>query len=383
MDKLLTEKSIRIGKLQHQQNMISGLFLNFILSGDNLTERDAYGVASRYGLTFENPYFTVSVVIMKNSENETLLCDILSFFGNKDVIISYRRGTYTLLFNTEEILPPQEMASQIEQMARTVFTDIDVAIGIGLSYDQIIDIPLSHSEALFVASSGRHSQDTDSCCYSRDLLPEEVKQSTNELHSLLIQQKYKQAKALVLAMFKRDKTEYANSSELRTIYDPTEAVLIKAMEQCKRDGLLDEDLDITHILAFTDMASLMRQTNDVIDILDKARSIGEKPIGPSIAEKAKDIIEKDFTNPTLGLYCIAAKLGISNSYLSTTYKATFGIGVAHSINQLRIDLAKELISSTDMTVKDIALAIGFSSDISFIRVFKRHESHTPGMMRKQ
>jgi len=383
IDKLLTEKSIRMGKLQEQQDMISGLFLNFILGGENLTESDAYRVASRYGLTFENPYFTVSVIIMKSSENETLRGDILSFFGNKESIVSYRRGTYVLLFNTEEILPLQELASQIEQMERVVFADIDVVIGIGLSYDQIIDIPLSYSEALYVASSGKHSQDTEACCYSRDLLPEEIKQSINELHSLLIQQKYKQAKALVTAMYKRDKIEYPNPSDLRDIYDPIETVLLKAMEQCKRDGLQVGDLDITQVLTYEDMASLTLQTNGLIDKLAKARAMGEKPVGPSIAERAKGIIEKDFTNPLLGLYYVAEKLGISNSYLSTTYKATFGIGVAYYINQLRIDLAKQLISSTDMTVKDVALAIGFSSDISFIRVFKRHESQTPGMLRKQ
>ncbi|MDY0287872.1 MAG: helix-turn-helix domain-containing protein [Sphaerochaeta sp.] len=381
IEKLLSEKSIRVGKLQEQQDMISGLFLNFILSGEVLSESEAYSVASRYGLTFENPYFTVSVITKKNSEDETLRGDILSFLGNKDVIVSYRRGSYVLLFNTEEIVPQQELASHIEQMVRAVFADSDVVIGIGLVYDQIIDIPLSHSEAQYVASSDNHSQ--DACCYSMDLLPEEVKRSGNELHSLLIQQKFRQAKALVTAMYKRDKTEYANLSDLRDIYDPVVAVLLKAMEQCKRDGLLAADIDTSQIFTFEDISSLALLTAEVIDILAKSRTLGEKPVGPSIAERAKGLIEKDFTNPALGLYYVAAQMGISNSYLSTTYKATFGIGVAHYINQLRIDLAKELISSTDMTVKDIALAIGFSSDISFIRVFKRHESHTPGMLRKQ
>lgn len=383
IDKLLVEKNVRVGKLQDQQDMISGLFLNYILTEGNLTESDANSVASRYGLTFENPYFTVSVVIMKNSEDETLRGDILKFFGNKDIIVSYRSDRYVLLFNTEEILPPQELASNLELMARTVFSGIEVVMEIGLSYNQIIDIPQSYSEALFVASSRKKSQGTDACCYSKELLPEEIKQCANELHALLIQQKYRKAKEVVAAMYKKDKTEYTTPSTLRTIYAPVEAVLIKALEQCKGDGLLPEDVDISQILTFDDISSLALLTNEVIDILAKAQIMGEKPVGPSLAEKAKDLIEKDFTNPMLGLYYISEKLGVSNSYLSTTYKATFGIGVAHYINQLRIDLAKELISSTDMTVKDIALAIGFSSDISFIRVFKRHESQTPGMLRKQ
>lgn len=381
IDKLLIEKNLRISKLQEQQDMINGLFLNFILSGDNLSERDAFNLAKRYGLTFDNPFFTVSVIIMKNSEKDSLRSGILTFFGNKDIVISFRRDRYVLLLNTDEILPPQKMVAQIEEMVRTVFATIDVVIGMGLSYDQIIDIPLSYSEALFVASSAK--KQTDTCCYSKDLLPAEVIHATNELHTLLIQQKYRQAKGIVSSIYKKDKTKYASPSDLKAIYGPIEGVLLKAIQQSKRDGFLPEKLDLPHILTFDDMTSLAIQTNEIIDILANARIIEEKPVGSSISEKARDIIEKDFTNPMLGLYSIAEKLGISNSYLSTTYKATFGIGVAQYINQLRIDLAKELISSTDMTVKDVALAIGFSSDISFIRVFKRHESQTPGTLRKQ
>jgi AraC-like DNA-binding protein len=38
--------------------------------------------------------------------------------------------------------------------------------------------------------------------------------------------------------------------------------------------------------------------------------------------------------------------------------------------------------TTDKSVKEVALSSGFSSDISFIRVFKKIEDLTPGKLRK-
>lgn len=113
---------------------------------------------------------------------------------------------------------------------------------------------------------------------------------------------------------------------------------------------------------------------------EKENAPGETVSG--IAERAKAIIQRDFTDPMLGLYLISADLKVSDSYLSTTFKSHFGIGVVQYINSLRIEQAKKLICSTDLSIREIALAVGFSSDASFIRVFKRHEMKTPSTLRK-
>ena len=73
-------------------------------------------------------------------------------------------------------------------------------------------------------------------------------------------------------------------------------------------------------------------------------------------------------------YLVSEQLNVSNSYLSTTFKATYGVSIIQYINRLRVDQAKSLILNTDMNIKDIAQTVGFSSDINFIRVFKKLEN---------
>jgi AraC-like DNA-binding protein len=100
-----------------------------------------------------------------------------------------------------------------------------------------------------------------------------------------------------------------------------------------------------------------------------------------IAERAKDIIDKCYKDPLLGLYSIADELGVSNSYTSKMFKSKYGIGILEYLNKVRIDNAKKLIADGN-SIKSVALEVGFSSDISFIRVFKKYEQTTPGKYKK-
>lgn len=108
-----------------------------------------------------------------------------------------------------------------------------------------------------------------------------------------------------------------------------------------------------------------------------ARSKGEA----SAAGRAMELISADFSNPLMGLYYVADELGVSNSYLSTAFKNVYGTGIIQYLNGLRIERAKQLILTTDKSIKEIAQLVGFSSDINFIRVFKKYESTTPSTFR--
>jgi AraC-like DNA-binding protein len=98
----------------------------------------------------------------------------------------------------------------------------------------------------------------------------------------------------------------------------------------------------------------------------------------SSAFKIKSFIDNNYSNPILGLGYISEELGISTSYISRVFKEKYQVGAVEYINTIRIEHAKELIRQDDMNIKEIALKVGFSSDVSFIRVFKKYENITPG-----
>ena len=124
------------------------------------------------------------------------------------------------------------------------------------------------------------------------------------------------------------------------------------------------------------------QTDQALQALIRGAAADKKEKLP-VAARAKKIIDDRYADPMMGLYMISEQLGISNSYLSTAFKNAYGVTVISYINRLRIDKARQLILNTDQNIKEIALAVGFSSDINFIRVFKKLENLTPTSLRRE
>ena len=102
----------------------------------------------------------------------------------------------------------------------------------------------------------------------------------------------------------------------------------------------------------------------------------------NIGERARQYINLNFEDPMIRTLQYFRHAWWSNTYLSTTFKKKYGIGIAQYINSLRIEKAKRLIVNTDENIKEIALSVGFSSDAAFIRVFKQFENDTGPLQEK-
>ena len=79
---------------------------------------------------------------------------------------------------------------------------------------------------------------------------------------------------------------------------------------------------------------------------------------------------------------IAKDLDISISYFQHMYKDYFGISFRSDLIGMRIDYAKELITSTVMPLEQIAYSCGYSSEVHFYRQFLSKVGMTPGEYRK-
>ena len=73
---------------------------------------------------------------------------------------------------------------------------------------------------------------------------------------------------------------------------------------------------------------------------------------------------------TLRLPDLASEIGLSVSYLSRLIRRATGYGFEWHLRRLRIHHAEQLLATTDLSVKEVAAASGFSSASSFDRQFK-------------
>lgn len=91
-----------------------------------------------------------------------------------------------------------------------------------------------------------------------------------------------------------------------------------------------------------------------------------------------------FTRPEAvpDIETMAAEVGMSRSGFQHTYKKMFGVNVMSDVIGGRIDLAKRLLSASNLTVKEIAYRCGYSNEYNFMRHFKERCGKTPTEYRK-
>lgn len=80
---------------------------------------------------------------------------------------------------------------------------------------------------------------------------------------------------------------------------------------------------------------------------------------------------------------IARSLGYNPDYLGKYFKKHSGTGLKEYLSAQRLKLAKDLLLTTDMSVKQIARELGYTEENVFIKFFTYHEAITPAVFRSK
>jgi AraC-like DNA-binding protein len=79
---------------------------------------------------------------------------------------------------------------------------------------------------------------------------------------------------------------------------------------------------------------------------------------------------------------LASVAGPSRSVFAERFSAVLGEGAAHYLARLRMQLARELLGQSGMSVAEVASRLGYESEASFARAFKRITNVSPGVVRR-
>ena len=90
-----------------------------------------------------------------------------------------------------------------------------------------------------------------------------------------------------------------------------------------------------------------------------------------------DFIQSNHTDPQLSLRNAAGRVRLSTYHLSRWLKHETGTGFSQHLRAARVAHACELLQSTDLSVKEIAGAVGYSNTNALDRNFKAALTDTP------
>ena len=85
----------------------------------------------------------------------------------------------------------------------------------------------------------------------------------------------------------------------------------------------------------------------------------------------------------LSLREVSAHVHLNASYFSFLFKEQTGINFSEFVTRARIEKAKKLLLTTDLTNAEIAEQSGYRTPKYFVRLFRELEGETPGQYRKR
>jgi len=95
-----------------------------------------------------------------------------------------------------------------------------------------------------------------------------------------------------------------------------------------------------------------------------------------ITRKAMAYIHEHYAEP-IGREDVARYAGVSEGYLSRCFTQETGLSLIHYVARYRIQQAKQLLNTGDMSITDIAMEVGFSDSNYFSRAFRREVGISP------
>lgn len=98
---------------------------------------------------------------------------------------------------------------------------------------------------------------------------------------------------------------------------------------------------------------------------------------------AVEMIRKEIENVDFNINTIANALYLTPAYFSRVFKRKMGMTCKDFIKNYRIDLAKELLQNTDLSIQQISEKTGYATVYYFSQQFKQVTGESPGSFRKK
>jgi AraC-like DNA-binding protein len=98
-------------------------------------------------------------------------------------------------------------------------------------------------------------------------------------------------------------------------------------------------------------------------------------------QKAHNIIEKNYSNPP-GIKALSKMVFLNEQKLKAGFSKHYHMSIGEYTNHVRMTAAANLLSTTDLSIEDIASMVGYNYSANFSKMFKKIYGKTPLKFRK-
>lgn len=98
--------------------------------------------------------------------------------------------------------------------------------------------------------------------------------------------------------------------------------------------------------------------------------------------RGRDHLDRHFADD-VGLTSAARVAGLSKFHFHRLFTATYGVTPGAHLTRRRVERAQDLLRTTNLTVTEVCVAVGYSSLGSFVTRFKEVTGETPGEFQRR
>lgn len=277
-----------------------------------------------------------------------------------------------------------EVHSMVEQ-----FMKFDIYIGISKLHKNVQEIPEAYAQASKALSNYFYKDIKSSNVFFSETDQEVVKENMqeNDYINRIVQNiqvgKKENAKAILLDMLEKLKSsrqpiEYIKSVLIMLCYSFFK--LLSNYNINFIDYTREKELVSDAIMCSRSINSLSTILIHQIELVSEYLNSSEHQ-NNYIINKTMYYIKDNYMNE-IGLKQISDYLHINSSYLCSLFSKQTGNTLIDFINKYRIERAKELFTTSNKKIFEVASAVGIQDAAYFIKIFKKYTGQSPKKYRQ-
>lgn len=280
------------------------------------------------------------------------------------------------------------IAAELLQFIRNQFY-LNCYIGVSKVHSGLSEIPLCFDESRKASEYGRlmqveapvvfdSLQDLDNNYY----YPAEMEY---QLISSLKSGQFDQARTLIDTIFQLNTRDKSLSSQaLKGLLFELNTTLLKQMNSihiARGEAPVPDDI-YESLLASPSIKAAKAHYFEMIEQISQQKlkergSSKTERLAASIAGYIQEHAEEEWVD----LNTLSEEFHVTPQYISNIFKRCRCENIKDYISKVKLEKAKELLLTTDLSVNDIARKLGYAGEIGIIRLFKKYEDMTPGDFR--
>ena len=377
-----------------------------IIQQDNYDFNQLEPLLSRYNFSFLYNNFTTALIefhfseIFHNTftipEQNIFIDELITDFKTLDMdigqkfVLTLSKNKFCIILNSDTENQSNNLKNNIVVLENLINSNnlyLTIYSGIGQTYKDLIGIHKSWKEANQVFSNLSDFSDNKINIYKNNLEISTGYSITasedNYIFNFLISGNIVELTTLIKNIISRNVKNSISENDLKDLYLNLYSIGIKVVniKKVAPSFLMNDNyIDIiryVNTISINELANYIKKFFKAICIYNLQ---GNNTCDINLKE-LKKYIDNNYTRD-IYLDYLAEKYNVDVKYMSKLLKKVLGIPFKQYITNLRILKAKELLSTTEDKIENIAIKVGFNSRNTFIRAFKLLEGITPSEYRK-